>query len=56
MVVAVGITASPRRQAATAAALAAGQTVDLTPPWFHPGYRQGTRLGGVFYPDADATE
>jgi multimeric flavodoxin WrbA len=40
-----------------AAALARGQTVDLQPPWFHLGYRPGTKLGGIFYPDgASATE
>lgn len=42
--------------AAAAAALAAGQTVDVQPPWFHLGYRPGTRLGGVFCPDASVTE
>jgi multimeric flavodoxin WrbA len=49
-----------QRQAvgAAAAALAAGQPVDLQPPWFHLGYRPGTPLGGVFYPaeDGSATE
>lgn len=40
-----------------AAALAAGQTVDLQPPWFHLGYRPGTKLGGIFYPGGgSATE
>lgn len=40
-----------------AAALAAGQTVDSQPPWFHLGYSPGTKLGGIFYPDGgSATE
>jgi multimeric flavodoxin WrbA len=40
-----------------AAALAAGQPVDLQPPWFHLGYRPGARLGGIFYPETgSATE
>ena len=42
--------------AAAAAALAAGQTVDMQPPWFHLGYRPEGRLGGVFYPDGSAIE
>ncbi len=41
---------------AAAAALAAAQPVDLQPPWFHLGYRPGTQLGGIFYPEGTATE
>lgn len=47
-----------QRQAVSAAAamLAAAQPVDLQPPWFHLGYRPGTRLGGLFYAGGSATE
>jgi hypothetical protein len=35
---------------------AAGQTVDLQPPWFHLGYWPDGRLGGVFYLDGSGVE